>query len=116
MINLKLLRESPDEVRAALARRDPALNDALDKILGLDESRRELLGKVEQLKARRNKSSEEVARLKKEKEDASALLAELKELSSTIKDFDQEIRTVDADLQQSLLQVPNLLLPVSHRR
>jgi seryl-tRNA synthetase len=110
MINIRLLRESPDQMRAALARRDPALNESLDKILHLDETRRELLGRVEQLKARRNKSSEDVARLKKEKADATALLAELKELSSTIKDLDQEVRSVDEDLRQSVLQVPNLPL------
>ncbi len=110
MINIKLLRESPDVVRVALNRRDPALNEAVDKIAGLDAKRRELLGEVEQLKARRNKSSEEVARLKKEKADATGLLAELRDLSGTIKDLDQEVREVDAELQQTTLQVPNLPL------
>ncbi len=107
MINIKLLRESPEVMRVALARRDPALFETLDKIARLDESRRELLGRVEQLKARRNKSSEEVARLKKQREDASTLLADLKELSGTIKELDQEIRSVDEELQEAILQVPN---------
>jgi seryl-tRNA synthetase len=110
MINIKLLRESPDVVRVALARRDPKLADLLDRILRLDESRRGLLAKVEQLKASRNKSSEEVARLKKVKADASALLARLRDLSGTIKDLDQQVRSVDTELQQTALQVPNLPL------
>jgi seryl-tRNA synthetase len=110
MINIKQLRESPEKVRVALTRRDPAHLETLDRILRLDESRRELLAKVEQLKARRNKSSEEVARLKKSNEDASVLLAELRDLSGTIKNIDQEVRSVDAELQQTALQVPNLPL------
>jgi len=110
MISIKLLRESPDIVRAALVRRDPAIAGVLDQLLRLDESRRVLLAKVERLKATRNKSSEEVARLKKEKVDASELLVELRDLSRTIKELDQEVRTVEEELDSILLQVPNLPL------
>jgi len=111
MINIRQLRESPDFVRAALARRDPAIVPVLERLLGLDESRRELLAKVERLKATRNKSSEEVARLKKSKADSSALLVELRELSLEIKGLDQQVRSVDEQLEQLQLQVPNLPLP-----
>ncbi len=107
MINIKRLRESPDVVRAALVRRDPSIGADLERLLQLDETRREFLAKVERLKADRNRSSEEVARLKKEKADASALLAELRELSAEIKRIDQEVRSVDQELRQSALQIPN---------
>jgi len=110
MINIKKLRESPDTVRAALVRRDPAIADALERMLRLDESRREILAKVERLKADRNRSSEEVSKLKKEKADASELLATLRDLSGTIKELDQKVRSVEEELDSLALQVPNLPL------
>jgi seryl-tRNA synthetase len=110
MINIKKLRESPDTVRAALVRRDPAIADALEQMLRLDESRREILAKVERLKADRNRSSEEVSKLKKEKADASELLVTLRELSGTIKELDQKVRSVEEELDSLALQVPNLPL------
>ena len=110
MINIKKLRESPGTVRAALVRRDPAIADALEQMLRLDESRREILAKVERLKADRNRSSEEVSKLKKENADASELLATLRELSGTIKELDQKVRSVEEELDSLALQVPNLPL------
>ena len=110
MINIKKLRESPDTVRAALVRRDPAIADALEQMLRLDESRREILAKVERLKADRNRSSEEVSKLKKEKADVSELLVTLRELSGTIKELDQKVRFVEEELDSLALQVPNLPL------
>ena len=38
MLDLKRIREDPDGVRAALARRDPALAQALEEVLELDHA------------------------------------------------------------------------------
>jgi len=108
MIDIRLIRESPDRVRAALARRDPALVERIDNIVKHDEYRRTLLKQVEQLKADRNRSSEEVARLKKEKADAAPLLRELKKLSDEIKGLDQQVRSSEEALEAELLFVPNI--------
>jgi seryl-tRNA synthetase len=108
MIDIRLIRESPDTVRAALARRDQALLQRIDSIVELDESRRALLKQVEQLKAERNRSSEEVARLKKDKTDATSLLGELKQLSDDIKALDQRVKGTEEELEAELLFVPNL--------
>ncbi|MGD8726807.1 MAG: serine--tRNA ligase [Gemmatimonadales bacterium] len=108
MIDLKLLRESPDRVKAALARRGSELGPAVDAVLRLDERRRAILQQGEQLKAQRNKASEEVARRKREKVDADKLISELKSVSDTIKELDQELRGLEEELQSHLLQFPNL--------
>jgi seryl-tRNA synthetase len=110
MINIRLIRESPDVVRAALVRRSPGFEGTVRELLALDERRRALLANVERLKAERNTSSEEVARLKKEGGDAKALLADLKQLSSAIKEMDQEVRAVEEQLELKILHVPNLPL------
>ncbi len=89
MINIKRLRDSPDEIKAAAARRDRDLISQLDAILALDAQRRALVQKVEALKADRNQASEEVARRKKAGKDAAELLTPLKKLSGEIKQEDQ---------------------------
>ena len=110
MIDIRLLRESPDVVRAALARRDASLNQFVDQLSNLDERRRNNLTQVEPLKAQRNRASEDVAHLKKSGEDASSLIAELKQLSNDIKKLDQERQQIDARLEEGLLRIPNLPL------
>ncbi len=112
MIDIRLLRQDPDAVRAALGRRgDPAVDAVADRLLAADRRRRELLVEVEGLKATRNTASEEVARRKKAGEPADALLAELKASGERVKALDAEVREVDAALEADLLTVPNLPHP-----
>jgi seryl-tRNA synthetase len=108
VIDLKLLRDFPDSVRAALVRRNGQLGARLTRILGLDERRRALLVQGERLKAERNSSSEAIARLKKEGSDPSSLLSEMKQLSDRIKQLDGELRQVEQDLEYEMLRVPNI--------
>ena len=55
MIDLKLLRTAPQQVRAALARRgDPSVAKLLDELEALDMRRRAVTGQLDQLKAERN--------------------------------------------------------------
>ncbi len=110
MIDLRLIRESPDSIRAALARRGGEVGGTVDEVLRLDQERRALLKRVEKLKAERNRASEEVARRKRERAEAADLIAELKGLSDTVKDLDQQIRTVEAALEEQMLLLPNLPL------
>lgn len=111
MIDIRLLRESPDAVRAALARRGAGATTALAQLAELDERRRALLQQVERLKADRNQASEEVARRKRAGEDAADLIKRLKSVSDAVKGLDGELRSVEATLEDRLLTVPNLPLP-----
>ena len=111
MIDLRLIRESPDSIRAALARRGGTTDDTLDEVLRLDEERRSLLQRAEKLKAERNRASEEVARRKREQTEAAELIAELKGVSDAIKQLDQQVRAVEEALEEHMLLLPNLPLP-----
>jgi seryl-tRNA synthetase len=112
MIDVRRLRADPDGVRAALARRgDPSVLAALDRVIDLDRRRRELLTEVEQLKARRNAETEEVARRRRAGTPAEDLTAVLKASGERVKELDAGVRTVDAELEEALLGIPNLPLP-----
>lgn len=106
MIDLKQLRENPERFRMALGKRRSPVD--IDAILALDASRRQIVYETEQLKAEQNRASEEIARRKKAKEDASDVLASMKDLSARVKASDERAKELDAELQASLLVVPNL--------
>jgi seryl-tRNA synthetase len=111
VIDIKLLRQDPDGVRVALARRlDPALDQVLARLVELDRQRREGLTRSETLKAQRNSASEEVARQKKAGQPVDDLLARLKASGEEVKGLEARVREIEAELDLALMTVPNLLL------
>jgi seryl-tRNA synthetase len=109
VLDLRRLRSEPDAVRAALARRgDPSLDEALDRVLDLDERRRALLPEVEELRARKNEAGEGIARAKREGEDASAAIAAMQEVGGREKALNAELAEVEAELRHAQVALPNL--------
>jgi seryl-tRNA synthetase len=106
MIDIRLIREQPDVVRAALERRQAAVD--LDVVIDLDARHREQLYAMEQLRAEQNKASGEIAQRKKAKEDASDAIAAMKEVSGKIKAAEEKVRTLDVELRHVLLTIPNI--------
>lgn len=106
MLSLKFIRENPDLVRRAVAkRRDTA---PVDEILARDERRRALLTESESLKALRNQTSQQIARMK---ERPPALIEEMRRTSDRIKELDAEVAEVESELERLLLYVPNVPHP-----
>ncbi len=107
MLDIKKIRDNPDEIREGLTKRgaDPAL---LDDVLKLDTERRSVLAEVEALKSKRNTVSKEIGAAKKRGEDTEPIQAEMRELGKKIADQDQTIKDVDEKLRSSLLRIPNI--------
>lgn len=106
MLDLGLIREQPDVVRAALRKRheDESL---LDRTLVLDRKRREVLQQVESLRAERNRVSKEIARTK-DPEERQAKISAMRDLKSRLEDLESELRAVEAELQDVLARIPNV--------
>jgi len=113
VLDIKLIRNDPDLVRGALHRRGAHAEAALDKLLELDRSRREILVEVEERRSLRNTVSEEIARLKRDKADAADKISAMREVGDEIKRLEAELKDVEAALEEELLQVPNLPDPTS---
>ena len=113
MIDLKLLRTSPEQVRAALARRgDPGIGKLLDELEALDMRRRAVTGQLDQLKAERNDAARADAKVMKEKGTIPPeVLAQRKQLGARISGLESEQRDLEATLEAKGLFVPNLPLP-----
>ena len=109
MIDLKLLRASPGQVRAALARRgDPALTRLLDEIEALDMKRRTLTAQLDTLKAERNDAARGDALAAKSQGGLpAAIVAERKKLGDRITALESELRQIETTLEAKALFVPN---------
>ncbi len=106
MLSLQFLRQDPDVVREALAKRH---TDApIDAILALDEQRRKLLLESETLRARRNEVSREIASMK---ERPAQLIDEMRHVGDRIRSLDEESRSISDRLNGLLLEVPNIPHP-----
>ncbi len=105
MIDLKLIRESPDEVREAITTLQ--LTAPIDEILASDGQRREILREVEELRARRNQLSKEIGRLRGAPE-TEPLKSEVREIGERIKALDEQLKATEERLNAALLEVPNL--------
>ena len=106
MLDLRLIREHPDDVQRALAEKGGA--ELIPEILAHDAERRRLVKEADDLKAQRNVASEAIGRAKKRGEDASAEQARMREVGERIKTLDAELKTVDAAMERLLEQVPNV--------
>jgi seryl-tRNA synthetase len=107
VLDLRRIRREPEAVRDALARRglDPS---AVDRVLALDERRREAVAAFESLRAEQNRVSEAIGRAKKAGEDASAAIAEMQQVAARVKERAAERDAAAAELDQLLVTLPNL--------
>src|SRR3954470_5939938 len=97
MLSREYLREHADAYRTALKNR--GANVDLDKFLELEAGRRRVIAEVEALKAKRNAASQKIANLKKNKQDASAQIDAMKGAGDEIKQLDEKLTAIEADLR-----------------
>lgn len=106
MLDIKRIRQNPDELRDALQKRNSPLD--ITELLNLDAARRDVLSQVEALKNRRNEESKKVAQLKRAGEDASAIMEEMRKVGDEIAEMDRQTVEIDAKIADILMRLPNL--------
>ncbi|WKV07632.1 serine--tRNA ligase [Thermoanaerobacterium sp. CMT5567-10] len=106
MLDIKRIRNNPDEVKRAIELKKE--NSNIDEFLEIDEKRRGILKELESLKNTRNKESENIAKLKREGKDAEELIKEMKEISDKIKAMESDVKQYDERLEELLWTIPNI--------
>ncbi|HSG94584.1 MAG TPA: serine--tRNA ligase, partial [Afifellaceae bacterium] len=110
MLDIKWIRDNPDQLDDALAKRgaDPVAKD----LIALDDQRRVHVQSLQDLQARRNAASKEIGKAKASGDEAAAqkVIDEIAELKSAIQAGEEEERRLDAELTDALEIVPNLPL------
>ena len=110
MIDIKLLRENPDLIRASQTGRG---EDAgiVDQVLALDEKRRAAINEFEALRAEQNTLSKAVGSAKGD--EKAALLENAKDLASKVKAADSKRAEIEAEANNEALKLSNLLDPAA---
>ena len=110
MLDIKMIREKPSEVRKNLERRhDPSILARLDEAIKADAERRDVIKQVETLKKKRNEITKEVSSLKAKGNDAKKELKDAGEVAAKISKLDIEQAKLDEKTKLLLMVIPNLL-------
>ncbi|PTY04711.1 serine--tRNA ligase [Opitutaceae bacterium EW11] len=106
MLDPKLLRDSPDLVRAAIAKKH--LDVDLDGVLALDASWRAQLQEVEQLRGQQKAANNAMAKLPKGTPEFVAKVQEMKAVSAQVKEREGQLKETEEKWRQAMLTLPNL--------
>ncbi|MCI5513913.1 MAG: serine--tRNA ligase [Clostridia bacterium] len=108
MLDIKYIKENPEEVIARLAKKGKEAREDIEKIIELDAKRRALIAETEALKAEQNKITKTIPALKKEGKDTAPIFAEMKEMSAKAKANDDMLKEVETQFTSLMLGLPNL--------
>ncbi len=107
MLDIKRIRDDPDGVRAALARRGAHAVDGLDRVIELDRRRRELLPQLEGLRAEQNEANARI-RSASDPSEREREIAAMRSVAARAKELEHELSEVEQELQEALAPLPNL--------
>jgi seryl-tRNA synthetase len=94
MLDINFIRQNPDKVKEGVQLRggDPGI---VDRVLKVDETRRQLIGEIEKLRAERNKlGPKDIEKGRKIKE--------------TLRRLEPDLQAVEEELKNLLYEIPNL--------
>ena len=107
MLDAKTIRSQLDEVAKNLSRRGYQLDK--DRFNALEEQRKRLQMDAESLQQERNSRSKNIGKAKAAGEDIAPLLQEVEKLKQSLADAETQLTAVQAELEEILTGVPNLL-------
>ena len=105
MLDILRIRKDFDEVKELLKLRGKDFD--LEKIIELDDKRKEILTVSEKLRHEQKEESKKIPKLKKEGKDASHLIDKMGELSQKVKDMNSEVKEIEDEIERLLLEIPN---------
>ncbi|EJJ30936.1 serine--tRNA ligase [Rhizobium sp. CF142] len=110
MLDIKWIRENPEALDAALAKR--GAEPLSQSLIALDEKRRSAVQKAQDLLSRRNAASKEIgaAMAQKNAELADKLKAEVADIKETLPAAEEEERALSTELNDQLSRIPNVPL------
>ena len=108
MIDLKWIVENPEAFNRAMERRNYDLK--AERIIELNDKRKENISKLQELQTQRNSISKEIGILKSQKKDAGELMKKADEIAKKMDELNKLQENKEADeLYQILIRIPNIL-------
>ena len=108
MLDIKYIRENPEEVIVRLQKKGKDAREDIEAILALDGERRTLITETEAIKAEQNKMNKLIPQYKKEGKDVSAIFVQMKEMGAKTKAIDEKLKEVETQFTSVMLGLPNL--------
>lgn len=108
MLDIKVIRENPEKVKAAMKTRNKDMDALVDEVLKIDVERRKLSQENDALKKTQNDASKEIPKIKKEGGDCSAIFAEMAKIKEEIKENDDKISELSSRQQKIMYEFPNI--------
>jgi len=107
MLDINLIRNDPEKVKAALLKKLDEVD--FTELLGNDQKRRNILVEVEALKNQRNTISKQVGVFKAKKMEVDPeLFEEVKNITKKIEDYEKELETIEGEINIYLQALPNI--------
>jgi seryl-tRNA synthetase len=104
MLDIKFIRENLDLVKMAAQKKRMKVD--LDRLVAVDDARRELMSALETKKAEQNKVSGDIAQA--DEATRQALIAQMQTLKATISSEEEKLKPLMQEWQELMLQVPNI--------
>ncbi len=108
MLDIKLIRENPDLVKAAMKSRNKDMDALVDEVLAIDVQRRELMQITDAMKQEQNSASKQIPQIKKAGGDISEIMARMNEIKEKVKANDAEIAELDKKQKTIMYEFPNV--------
>jgi seryl-tRNA synthetase len=106
MLDIRLIREKPEEVRQALLKRMDHVD--FQELLGWDRERRSMIAEIDSFREKRNSTASRIGDMKRGEEDTTDLQAQMKDLSRRIKELEASLEETEMRIQSALEALPNM--------
>jgi seryl-tRNA synthetase len=106
MLDIRLIREKPEEVRQALLKRMDQVD--FQELLGWDRERRSMIAEIDSFREKRNSTASRIGDMKRGEEDTTDLQAQMKDLSRRIKELEASLEETEMRIQSALEALPNM--------
>ncbi len=108
MLDIKLIRENPKMVKAAMKSRNKDMDALVDEVLAIDIQRRELMQVTDAMKQEQNSASKQIPQIKKAGGDISEIMARMNEIKEKVKANDAAIAELDKKQKTIMYEFPNV--------
>lgn len=100
MLDIRLIREKPDEIRRALLKRMDDVD--FTDLTAFDSQRRSLAAAIDALREKRNATSSLIGAMKQKHESTAALEMEMKDLAGRIKQQEKDLGEIESKIRTIL--------------
>jgi seryl-tRNA synthetase len=108
MLDIRLLRDKPDLVRARLSARGPGMDGVVDAVLASDSKRREVETRLQGLQAERNRLSRQIGALRSQGLDTASMEARVSSQAAEMQALSRQAADLEEEQRELLLTLPNL--------